>query len=172
MFKGTNQFTKPEDKATDESRFLAKINKTETCWIWNSSKTPAGYGLYWVGGKAINGGKFLLAHRYSYEYHNDKKIGEGMILLHSCDNPSCVNPAHLTEGTHKENMDDMKAKKREKYYHIGETNGACKLTAEKVLEIREKYAKGGVSQRQLGEEYELCQQHICQIINRKRWSHI
>lgn len=170
MFKGQNQYTK--DKASDETRFLAKVDKKENgCWEWNSTMQRQGYGLFWTGGKAKNGGKYQVAHRYSYELHKEP-IAEGMFILHSCDNPKCVNPAHLSQGTPKDNMDDMKNKGREKWCHHGEKNGACKLTEQKVREIREKFAKGDITMTKLGEEYGVGQQTISSIIKRKLWSHI
>ena len=86
-------------------RFENKVNKTENCWLWQSSMTKQGYGLFWFDGKCV------LAHRLSFEFYNGP-IGDGMCIMHSCDNPSCVNPAHLSLGTLKDNTQDMLNKKR------------------------------------------------------------
>jgi hypothetical protein len=86
-------------------RFENKINKTDGCWLWKVSATKAGYGLFYFDGK------LGLAHRFSYEFYNGP-IGEGMSVLHSCDNPFCVNPEHLFLGSLKDNTQDMLKKKR------------------------------------------------------------
>lgn len=67
------------------------------CWIWQGSKYNSGYGWLKVFGKSVS------AHRYSYQLHKGD-IGEGMEILHSCDNKDCINPDHLRVGTHAENM--------------------------------------------------------------------
>lgn len=64
-------------------------------------------------------------------------IPDGLLVCHSCDNPSCVNPKHLFLGTQKKNMQDCKEKGRIRYIaHSGESNGRAKLTQTQVLEIR------------------------------------
>jgi hypothetical protein len=94
--------------------------------------------------------------------------------MHSCDNPSCVNPNHLSEGTNQDNVTDMVNKCR----HVcipckGEKHSSSKLTDQQVLEIREKYdKKNGIFYKVLAIEYGVCKGHICDIIKRKRWSHI
>jgi HNH endonuclease len=98
---------------TTLERFLNKIDKTTNpngCWEWTASKTKAGYGIYqW----SKNGQKQYFAHRYSIE-HLSGLDPTGMYVCHTCDNPGCVNPAHLFLGTAKDNMDDKVAKGRQR----------------------------------------------------------
>lgn len=83
--------------ASDGERFWAKVEKTDSCWIWKGSKTPANYGLFWTNIKKI------YAHRFSYQEANGD-IPDGLVLDHLCRNPACVNPQHLEAVTHKVNI--------------------------------------------------------------------
>ena len=85
-------------------RFWSKVEKTDTCWIWKGSVNWKGYGFY----RYPNG---QYAHRFVYQLHYGKKPGKKLVL-HSCDNPPCVNPEHLRLGTNDENMAEMGAKGR------------------------------------------------------------
>lgn len=71
----------------------------DDCWLWKSNKDKDGYGTM------RSGKQNKRAHRVSYEQYVGK-IPEGKFILHSCNNPACVNPNHLRIGTHKDNMKD------------------------------------------------------------------
>jgi len=68
-------------------KFLVKVDKTPTCWIWNGC-TTGGYGRFRNEGKVHN------AHKFSYELHNGL-VPAGMRVKHKCGNKACVNPEHL-----------------------------------------------------------------------------
>ncbi len=91
-------------------RFWPKVDKRgdDECWEWTGGRHPSGYGQIWIGGKY---GSHIYAHRASWEI-NGHKIPDGMCVLHHCDNPPCVNPAHLFIGTQADNMRDKQAKGR------------------------------------------------------------
>ncbi len=134
----------------------------EDCWFWLAGKTSAGYGHFAFRGK------LMYAHRFAFWITTGVWPGE-LYCCHSCDNPGCVNPAHLFLGTCLENMQDAVSKGRMAY---GEKHGLSKLDEEEVCQIRSRYAAGGVSQEQLGAEFGVCQPDISQIVNRKTWQHI
>jgi len=87
--------------------FWDYVKKTHDrgCWVWAGSKIRKGYG-YWSGG-----GSRGLAHRHSWALQNGP-IPDGLWVLHHCDNPPCVNPAHLYLGTVVENVQDAVSRNR------------------------------------------------------------
>lgn len=103
---------KPE---RDVQRFLASLRKSTAgsgCWVYTGRTNEAGYGIFNV--KIFDRRVNILAHRWSWEYHNNNKIPLGKIILHACDNPPCCNPAHLSVGTHRDNAKDMVSKGRQR----------------------------------------------------------
>lgn len=95
-----------QNVAQDRIRANIKVN-AQGCWEWQLFIRRNGYGQMKYEGKTVD------AHRVSYRcFHGE--IPEGMDVLHSCDNRRCANPDHLRLGTHKENMEDMVAKGRQK----------------------------------------------------------
>lgn len=77
----------------------------------------------------------MSAHRLSYELHKGP-IPAGLIIRHTCDNPSCVNPDHLLAGTHKDNAQDCMARGRRALVHAPHTR-LRKVTDDQVREIRQ-----------------------------------
>lgn len=97
-------------------RFNAKVLKTDTCWLWQGTKAK-GYGRLNIDGKRV------YAHRFSYSV--SKGILEpSQVIMHTCDNPSCVNPDHLVQGTQKDNVLDMINKGRQTHgrYNAAKTH--------------------------------------------------
>lgn len=94
-----------------------------------------------------------------------------MVVCHSCDNPPCVNPAHLFLGTLSDNTQDALSKGRwsRTPTHWGETSPKAKLSSAEVAEIRLRYAAGEAYQRELGEEYGVSQTQIGRIVRGVRW---
>jgi hypothetical protein len=149
----------------------------DACQEWTGGKSSRGYGVAWVKGRIVS------AHRLSYMVHNGE-IAEGEFILHRCDNRSCINPKHLLAGDAKANSLDMVTKGREAK---GEANGAStcpehvlrgegignsKLTEGNIVEIRARYAAGGITQEMLGVEFGVSQVLIGLIVRRKIWKHI
>ena len=92
-------------------------------------------------------------------------IPDGQFVCHRCDNPPCINPKHLFLGTPHDNSADMAAKHRSAN---GEWKRTHKLTDDQVAEIRSRYAEGGVTQRQLAEEFGVSQQLVGLLAQRRR----
>lgn len=88
----------------DSSKY--EVDETTGCWNFKGSKTEKGYGKMRVNYK------YWLAHRYSLSLHLGREIADGMVVMHKCDNPSCVNPSHLIEGTQRDNQLDCLSKGR------------------------------------------------------------
>lgn len=86
--------------------------------------------------------------------------------LHSCDNPACLNLAHLRWGSGADNAADRVERGQQA---TGERNGCAKLTRLSVDEIRAAYAAGGISQEALGHIYGVSQGHICDIVHNRLW---
>lgn len=150
------------------SNFWNKVNKDTIsgCWEWTGATRKSGYGAY----KGPNG-LVIDVHRFVFNITTKMPIPDGMIVLHSCDNRICCNPAHLSLGTHEENMRDMKMKGRDNYAK-GERAGSSKLTDKEVKEIRAKYATGEYTHQSLAEEYGVDKTSVRSIIKFETWKHV
>lgn len=89
------------------------------CWLWLAGLNNKGYAIMWRG-------KSSLATRVLAEIFFDRVAVEHMHVLHRCDQPSCVNPAHLRLGFHIDNMREMGAR--------GRTNNAGMGNPRRVLD--------------------------------------
>jgi len=136
------------------------VRDTETdCWFWKGEITNMGYGRIRVKGKNIG------AHRLAFELAKGK-IPEGMLVLHSCDVRSCVNPDHLRVGTQKQNQEDARLRNRTCF---GEKNNKSKLTEEDVVAIR----KDSRTLKEIAKDY--CVKSastICYIKSKKTWARV
>jgi hypothetical protein len=152
--------------ATD--RFWRYVNKTDGCWLWTGgSRSKKGYGQIGGGGK---GAKHILAHRLSYEIHKGQ-IPEGMVVMHSCDNPSCVNPDHLSVGTQSQNILEAFAKGRKVCrppHKFGESHGASKIKELDAIEI----LKSTEATKIIAAKYGVSKSAIERLRNGKSWKHL
>lgn len=141
------------------ARFMAKVDRTDDCWLWNGAVATDGYG------KMNLHYKYASAHRVSYIHHHGT-IPEGLIIRHRCRNRHCVNPDHLETGTRVDNMAD---KLRDGTDNRGEKNHKAKLTAEQVLKIRNR---ANEVQERLAEEFGVSSQSIGNILSQRTWRHL
>lgn len=142
---------------------LKNCTPTESgCLEWNYARDEAGYGM------TTYNMKFERTHRLSYKLSHPEEDISGLHVCHECDNPPCSNPDHLFTGTPADNIKDRDEKGRTKGAR-GELSGTAKLTKLQVEEIRERYSRGDILQRELGKEYGVEQGIISMIINRKIW---
>ena len=127
----------------------------------------AGYGVSYYAPLR----KTMLHHRLAYMTANglSYEAMKGKIIRHKCDNPACVNPSHLVEGTQADNVADMWERNRANPGKAtGSLAGQAKLTAEKVLAIR----ASNKTQPELASEYGVSASTISHIQMRKTWKHI
>lgn len=137
-------------------------NDIDKCWIWSAyidRKTGYGY-KQWFGVPT-------LVHRVSWILSHGE-IPDGLFVLHKCDNKICVNPNHLFLGTQLDNMQDMIAKGR-KIVSNGERNGSAKLTRKQVDEIRQWYAQGGATQKEIAVKFGVQRTVVSRIVNKILW---
>lgn len=131
------------------------------CVEWGRAKDKDGYGLVKRNGKQYR------AHRLVYQDAYGP-IPPGMVVMHTCDNPSCINLNHLKLGTSQDNMDDMHMKGRfmAGISHLtGERNGSAKLSLEQVEEIR----KSSLSSKKIAPMYGVSHGHVRKIRRGEFW---
>lgn len=176
------------DKAA--ARFWKYVKKGSSCWEWQGGRHN-NYGFFSFDLQTVG------AHRFSWMLHNGP-IAPDLFVCHSCDNPPCVNPAHLFLGTLADNFRDMfekgrNAKGDKTVYRMypelkmrgdkspsrlhperlprGEKHGMARVTADQVRVIR-KRCEAGEKQRDVAADYGITQTAVYYIVHRKNWAHV
>lgn len=152
----------------DQERFWSKVDRggPDECWEWTAVRHPSGYGKIKVNGK------FEYAHRVAWALENNPPGDD--FTLHKCDNPPCVNPAHLYLGDKSDNMRDLWERGDPPIPTPPETpsgtdNPAAKLNYNLAEEIRERYESESISQAELGQKYGVCQQTVGRVVRGEEW---
>lgn len=153
-----------------EERFWAKveIGGPTDCWPWRAATGTHGYGVIGTG----DGGT-ITTHRLAYLITNgsipDARGSHGGVVMHTCDNRRCCNPAHLVAGSQADNLRDMHTKGRRKNPGMRpECARTAKLDWEKVREIRRRWGEGerGVS---ISLDFGVMPSTIWQVATNRTW---
>ena len=150
----------------EEARFWAKVQKAAAnqCWPWTAKSKAHGYGLWRVR-------KILYrAHRVAYILSTGNLPGP-LDVRHSCHVTDCCNPAHLSPGTRKQNMQDSVRAGRTKGIRVGGKNGYARLDEKKVREIK-KMLQAGELQKTIAADMDVRQCSISHINTGHTWSHV
>lgn len=144
------------------NKFLTRVNKTSTCWLWKGSiMKTGGYGQV----HEVGFGHWR-AHRLSWELFRGR-IPRGFQVLHGCDIPGCVKPSHLFLGTQLDNMRDCKRKGRTNKSY-GKMNSNGKLSDKEVSYIRKncirvKQGQPGSNVKDLANKFGITIQFVSRI---------
>lgn len=117
------------DKVDKAGPVPSHVHGLGNCWIWTGAKDPLGYGFF----RESNSKPMSRSHRVSWAL----SVGDigNMLVLHKCDNPSCVRPDHLFLGTNQDNIDDRDRKGRQRCA-VGKRASRVYLTPQQLHEIR------------------------------------
>lgn len=151
-------------------RFREKVDRSggpAACWPWLAYRDTRGYGRIEVGRRSVH------AHRVALELALGVELRSDEYACHHCDNKICVNPAHLYVGTARTNRIDAVTRGQARYNpRRGEAHTQARLTTSQVLELRARYAAGGIRQDELAAEYGVSQGSISRAIRRECWAHV
>lgn len=146
---------------TAEERFWAKVDKSGDCWEWTGYLAPNGYGQFGAGGR-------WYAHRYSYALDRGLSSSElPPVVRHMCDNPGCVNPAHLIGGTQADNMRDRMNRSRAP---AGSGHWNAKIDEGVASYIRDNTL--GLTRAELAELSGATPATVGRIQRKERWRHV
>lgn len=126
--------------------FWYKVRKTDTCWLWDSYCDEQGYG------KLSYQNHDTYAHRVAFEITYGP-IPQGMVVRHTCDNPTCCNPQHLLLGTPADNVRDAMNRDRLGF-----------MTSAQKSDIISEYATGTISQRKLAYKHNVSRGSIAHLL--------
>lgn len=155
-----------------EDRFWEKVLKAGAgdCWEWTAAKKGIGYGQIARGRK---GAGPITAHRLSYEIHHGP-VPNGRFVCHTCDNPGCVNPAHLYAGSPADNMRDRKQRGRATGGRpVGSVpSGGNSPTAKITEQDARKIIEWQGSVREIAKIFGISESQARRIRSGKQWGHL
>lgn len=148
-----------QGELTDRFLQYVPVGSIDDCWEWTGGRSHKGYGVF-----AATHSKQVRAHRFALELYSGRSP-DG-IVMHLCDNPSCVNPTHLVDGTHKENMRQMAERKRAAR---ADRHHKARLTEIEVVAINLLHRSGKHSTRDLAVMLGMSQPTIAAIVKGDLW---
>lgn len=140
------------------NKFWSFVKKTDNCWEWTGPRTGR-YGSLTLGRLKI------YTHRFSFGFHTGF-LSSVKCVLHECDNPFCVRPDHLFEGTQTDNVYDMVKKGRNRGRHNGTSYSRSRrmFSEDQIREIRLKYNSNEFTHRSLATVYNTTHSVIAKIV--------
>lgn len=158
--------------------FKSKLvcGEPDGCWLWPHAIDKDGYGVLQVKPRNAKV-RMLKAHRLSLEFHTGKRPADGVPVLHSCDaryppgdrtNRRCINPLHLRQGSHEENVADRVRNGRSGRM-IGERANGAKLTPEIVLRM---FNTQGMRLKDLARAFGVSEMTAHHIKKGVTWTHV
>jgi hypothetical protein len=156
-------------RAEWEAGFWRRVIKlgAKACWPWTGTLKD-GYGQL----KREDGQTNIYAHRASVEITRRIIVPSTLVVMHTCDNPRCVNPQHLRVATQRENVLDMHRKGRAASNVIrGDRHGSTKISDHDVTAMKQLWSRRhqtAVTQQQLAQRYGITQAQVSRILNGKR----
>lgn len=158
----------PVERQPIIARFWSKVDKGDpsSCWTWKGAYFDDGYGAFKTRGMRLKNHR---AHRFSLMLKLGREIRPGYWACHTCDNPGCVNPSHLYEGTPKDNARDCHERSRRP---LGEQveRPRRKLSQEQVVTMREMAAQGA-SASTLARHFGIGSSTAHRIVTGQAWAH-
>lgn len=144
------------------------------CLEWTGKRNHQGYGVMWVVPSTLKAiglppgkARWVRAHRAAwYAAHGDWPP----LLMHTCDNPACVDVAHLQPGTQMENIHDAMRKRR--FDKAGSAHHGAKLTEVAVRMMRRTHSFGGVTTSRLAAQFGVTPAMTRLVLRRKNWTHL
>ena len=158
-------------RAPLDQRFWRYVQPaSDGCWHWQGAVNEHGYGVI---GRAGRGTGLVKAHRLSYEIATGLRLRRDQLVCHHCDNPRCVNPAHLFVGTPRDNVIDMWRKGRGFLPPRlpGSRNPSAKLDERRIHEVF-RLRHQGLTTYEIADVFAMSKTAICAVLNRKTWRHV
>ena len=150
------------------AKYVVYDHVTE-CMLWTGASDQRGYGKIAVGSTKDGSNWMARCHRLIWEIFRGP-IPDGLLVRHSCDRPACVNIDHLSLGTHQDNHDDMKRRKRDTSIR-GSNSVWAKITEGDVERMIDMHCCG-VIQRQIAKFFGMSEGSVSQAINGITWKHV